>query len=158
MLGLPDGVATGYCDAYPDLVAALEYVLAEELAGEVVLWGSSYSAALIFKLTAEYPEKVAGLLAFSPASGGPLETCRARIWIDEINAPVSIFRPAAEMERAPSVEQKDILTAAGANFVVIENGIHGSSMLLDSRTEQDMHSARESVLSWLRDVTGDDSN
>jgi pimeloyl-ACP methyl ester carboxylesterase len=32
----------------------------------VLLWGSSYSAALAFLLAAEYPEEVAGVLAFSP--------------------------------------------------------------------------------------------
>ena len=147
--GLAAGVPTGFCDAYPDLQAALDYVMAEGLADDVFLWGSSYSAALVFRLAAENPGKVAGLLAFSPASGGPMEHCRARMWMDDVTSPVYVFRPASEMERASSIEQGEILTAAGARLLVVENGVHGSSMLLDARTNHDMQAVRESVIEWL---------
>lgn len=142
-------VPTEYCDTYADLNAALNYVIAEHLAEQVIVWGSSYSAALVFRLAAEHPEEISGLLAFSPASGGPMVDCRARLWADEISVPMAVFRPASEMERESSVEQKDILEAAGASFHVIEQGIHGSSMLLDARTEHDMQEARAQVADWL---------
>ena len=44
-----------YCDVYPDLVAALQYVASRGLADRVVAWGSSYSGALVFRLAAEHP-------------------------------------------------------------------------------------------------------
>lgn len=154
-LGLAEGVPDAYCDAYPDLLAALDYVLEASLAEQVFVWGSSYSAALVFRLAAERPDVVTGLLAFSPASGGPLQECRARMWIDEVTSPVYIFRPASEMERESSVEQQEILTAAGENFLVVENGVHGSSMLVDARTAHDMSSARETVISWMKHIAED---
>lgn len=148
--GLPEGADPGYCDAAPDLQAAVDYVAENNLAERVILWGSSYSAALIFGTAAANPDMTGGVIAFSPASGGPLENCRARMWADEIDAPMFVLRPASEMERESSVEQRDILTAAGAAFLVVENGVHGSSMLLDARTENDMSEARAEVLTWLQ--------
>lgn len=151
-LGLADGVPDTYCNAYPDLLAALDYVVDEALAEQVFIWGSSYSAALVFRLAAERPDIITGLLAFSPASGGPLQECRARMWIDEVTSPVYVFRPASEMERESSIEQKEILTAADASFLVVENGVHGASMLVDSRTEHDMGAVRETVMTWMKNI------
>jgi pimeloyl-ACP methyl ester carboxylesterase len=75
---LPENTADGYCDAVADLQAALDFVIAHELAERVVVWGSSYSGALVFQLAAKNPRLVSGVIAFSPASGGPLVECRAR--------------------------------------------------------------------------------
>ena len=75
--------------------------------------------------------------------------CRAQNWNNAIDVPVIVFRPQSEMERESSIEQRDILTSSGARFEVIENGEHGSSMLLDSRTGHDMSNARQLVLDWL---------
>lgn len=149
---LPAGTSTAYCDTYPDLVAALDYVTTHDLADDVFVWGSSYSAALVVRLAAEHPDAVAGALAFSPASGGPMASCRARQWLDRIRTPLAVFRPASEMARTASVEQRDLFTAAGADFQVIEHGAHGSSMLVDARTQHPMGAARERVIAWLDSV------
>jgi len=150
---LADNVATGYCDAYADLDAALRYVRDEGLADKVVLWGSSYSAALVFRLAAEKQDAVAGLIAFSPASGGPMVDCRARLWVENVHSPKLVLRPDSEMARKSSVEQQQILSRAGARFITVENGVHGSSMLLDERTDHDMAEVRGTVIDWLRNTT-----
>lgn len=142
----------GFCDAYVDLQTALDYVIAAGIAEKVIAWGSSYSAALVFQLAAKNSDQIAGVLAFSPASGGPLEKCRARQWLDQIRAPVLALRPETEMQRSSSIEQRDIFTAAGVDFQVIKNGVHGSSMLVDERTEHDMSSARATVIKWLSNI------
>ena len=147
--GLPRELDPGYCDAYPDLQAALDYTVAAGSGKKVFVWGSSYSASLIFRLAAENPERVAGVVAFSPASGGPMVECRARQWVDRVDAPVFVLRPAPEMARDSSIEQRDILTSAGADFLVVENGVHGSSMLVDDRTGHNMGATREAVSDWL---------
>ena len=89
------------------------------------------------------------MLAFSPAAGGPLAGCLARVWIESISVPVSVFRPRSEMQLVSSVEQGQIMSSAGAKFQVIEDGVHGSSMLVDSRTGHDMEETRRTVLEWL---------
>ncbi len=141
-----------FCDVSPDLQTALDYVTKEKLADKAVVWGSSYSAALVFKLAADNPQKVSGVAAFSPASGGPMSACRASVWLDEVSAPVVVFRPESEMERDSSVTQRELMQAAGAAFHVIADGVHGSSMLVDSRTAADMTQARATMLHWLRDL------
>ncbi len=146
---LPAGANPGFCDAYLDLQAALDYVIGQGEAEEVIVWGSSYSGALVFRLAAENRGKVSGVLAFSPASGGPMESCRARQWVEEVSAPAIVFRPASEMAREASQSQRRILEDAGVDFRIVEHGIHGSSMLVDTRTEQDMSAARSEVIEWL---------
>ena len=57
--------------------------------------------------------------------------CRARAWLDGLTTPAAVFRPESEMQRESSVEQRGLLTPAVVEFFVIEEGVHGSSMLLD---------------------------
>lgn len=149
---LPEGTDLSYCDAYPDLEAALAYVTAQGLADKAVVWGSSYSGSLIFRLAAEQPDRIAGVIGFSPASGGPMLECRARLWAEDITAPVFVLRPGSEMQSPSVQQQRDIVTGIGAAFRVEENGIHGSSMLVDGRTGHDMSAARAAVLDWLAGI------
>ena len=57
------------------------------------------------------------------------------------------------MERPSSTEQKSILTEMGVEFLVVENGVHGSSMLVDERTATPMDDVREQVFRWLDRTT-----
>ncbi|MEM7663849.1 MAG: alpha/beta hydrolase [Pseudomonadota bacterium] len=148
---LAPGVPNGYCDAYPDLQAALDHAISEDFADEVIVWGSSYSATLVFQLAAKNSESVSAVLAFSPPSGGPLEPCLAREWVDTVEVPMLLLRPGSEMERPSVVLQRDILTAAGASFLLVPEGVHGSSMLVDARTAAPMEAYRVRVADWLAD-------
>jgi len=151
-MGLDADEKIAYCDVSPDLQAALDYVVQQGLADRAVVWGSSYTASLVFKLAADNPQRVSGLAAFSPAAGGPMVDCRARMWVKQVQAPVIVFRPDKEMELASSQEQRDILKAAGAEFHVISNAVHGSSMLVDERTQHDMSGARSIMTDWLQQL------
>jgi dienelactone hydrolase len=64
------GHSAEYSDALKDMEAALAWARSSGNNGKVLVWGSSYSAALVFVLTAENPDEVAGVLSFS--SGGYL--------------------------------------------------------------------------------------
>lgn len=142
----------GYCDAYADVEAAIRH--GEAIAGDalVITWGSSYSGALVFQAAAKNADLVDGVIAFSPASGGPLAECRARDYLGDVRAPAFVLRPASEMERESSQEQRDIFETADVKFAVVENGVHGSSMLVDERTEHNMESARALVMNWLNSI------
>ena len=76
--------------------------------------------------------------------------CLARDWIEDVTAPVLVIKPESEMARESSLQQQRIMTAMGVDYRVIENGVHGSSMLVDERTQHDMSAARAEVLDWLR--------
>ena len=71
-------------DAKLDLDAAFEWAKSRRL--PVVLWGSSYSAALVFKVAAEHNGEVSAVMAFSP---------------DEDLADTAAVKAAAARVRAP---------------------------------------------------------
>ena len=145
---LPDE-ASSYCEGYPDMQAALDASLPYAQSGQVIIWGSSYSAALAFHLGADYPQTVTSLVAASPASGSPMADCLARDRLDDLARPALVLRPASEMERESAQNQKALFDAAGVPVLIIENGVHGSSMLVDERTEADMTESRAAVMAWL---------
>ena len=61
------GASAGYEAALPDLEAALAWAQREARGAPVIVWGSSYSASLVFLLAAAHPRDVSAVVAFSPA-------------------------------------------------------------------------------------------
>ena len=126
-----------YLDAWPDLVGALTWAKAQGYR-EILLWGSSYSAALVIKLAAAHPE-VTAVLAFSPGEylgqglgGGPhVVRDAAAVYEKFRDSPqVLVVSPETERKRA-----KEIVTALGTKGVAfyVAGGVHGSSTLVDER-------------------------
>ncbi len=61
------GKGTKYLDAIPDMMAAIHYVKTHFPDAKLIIWGSSYSSALVLKIAGEHPDLISGVLAFSPA-------------------------------------------------------------------------------------------
>ncbi|MEO9802144.1 MAG: alpha/beta hydrolase [Reichenbachiella sp.] len=57
---------TKYIDALPDMNAAVNHAREFLAKGDLIIWGSSYSAALVLKIAGDRPNDIAGVLAFSP--------------------------------------------------------------------------------------------
>ena len=53
----------GYLSVLPDLEAALAWPVTQGLPSRSIIWGSSYSAALVFLVAARHPSAVAAVLA-----------------------------------------------------------------------------------------------
>ena len=136
----------GYCDAIPDIEAAIDWLAKREAPLFVV--GSSYSAALAIRAADVAPDKVAGFVAFSPASGDPMAGCDPA---DHVSAAPNgfVLRPASEMEIERVATQLDYFAQAGARTLVVENGVHGASMLVDERTGADMAVVRDAVIAFV---------
>jgi len=60
------GKSTGYDEALLDLEAALQWAKSSGQTGPIIVWGSSYSAALVFLLAANHRREIKAILAFSP--------------------------------------------------------------------------------------------
>ncbi len=127
----------GYCEAYPDLVGALDFLVESGYTGHKILWGSSYSAALVVRLAHTQPNYIAGVLAFSPASGGPMQACKADDLFETLEVPLLLMRPAREMEVESVASQYQLALQHGHQTYVVENGVHGSSMMVESRVTSD---------------------
>lgn len=125
----------GYCDALPDMDEAITYIREQGYTGKLAVWGSSYSAALVFHLAASRDEDVDAVFAFSPASGGPVLNCRAELAIEHVNDPMFVARPAIEMRRPTVQEQTNMFIEHDAYFMVAPRGVHGSSMLHPERAQ-----------------------
>jgi len=144
------GVEYTYCDAYPDLEATLDYVLQAEFSGEKIAWGSSFSAALVFQLASKRSLDLNAILAFSPASGGPMAQCKPDLFVDTLKTPTLVFRPASEMQRETSIKQFELFKSHGIQTYIAQNGVHGSSMLDSSRVEGSVSEHWESVLTFIK--------
>lgn len=148
---LAEGTPAEFCDALPDLLAAIDEASRHGF-GEngFVLWGSSYTGALVFHAAAERPDLIRGVLAFSPASGAPMEGCRAMVRAPQVQTEILIVQPEEEVVRPTAAEQRLALEALGASYIIVRGGAHGSSTLLDERTGGDMRGERARVIGWLQ--------
>jgi acetyl esterase/lipase len=139
----------GYCEAYPDLEAALAWAIESLQADRVAVWGSSYSAALVIRLAVNHPESVDAVLAFSPASGEPMEGCRPDEVLRHLTTPAMALRPDREMEIESVAAQALDLERNGVVVVVSEGGVHGSSMLDPVRASGGVEATWQAVLEFL---------
>ena len=138
-----------FCDAYPDLEAALKYALDSGFSGKIAAWGSSYSAALVFRLASEHPDEIDTVLAFSPASGQALAGCRPEPYSDKVTQPLLALRPISEMEPPQAGEQMKLFEEHGHQTYVADPGVHGSSMLNSARVGGSTEETWQLVLEFL---------
>ena len=140
----------GYCDAYQDLEAALDFVKNEGFTGKRIAWGSSFSAALVFQLASKRGNDLAGILGFSPASGGPMAACKPSLYATGVKIPALGLRPRREMRTG--VIQFAEFKKHGIETYVSENGVHGSSMLVESRVKGDVEPHWKTVLTFIENI------
>jgi len=149
-----NGKKVPYCEAYPDLEAALSVPAGEGFDGPLFVWGSSYSAALVFKLAAQYPAEISGVLSFSTAAGSAMAGCRAEPYLEGLKVPAIAFRPASEMESPKVQRQAERFAEAGIEVVIVGGGVHGSSMLVHERCNCDVEPGWTDVMDFLATNTG----
>lgn len=122
------GMGTKYTDAFPDLEAALKFVLKKYSSKKIIVWGSSYSASLVFVLAQKYPEKISAVIAFSPGEYFKFEDKTIREYAKKVTCPV--FFTSAKREHK---NWKNIFESIPGNkkfsFLPETKGVHGSRAL-----------------------------
>ena len=124
------GKPASYEQAKPDLEAALDWATARRL--PVVLWGSSYSASLVFEVAAEHPQEVSAVMAFSPGEYFDDTRAVARA-AAKVRAPIYVTSSPDADEVS---DAKAILAAAPALSkiqYVPQFGVHGASTLIEAQ-------------------------
>jgi len=147
-----DPATTSYCAALPDLEAALGHARSTEPEREAILWGSSYSAALVIQLGANRPDDVGGVLAFSPASGDPMDGCRPEPFAERLTDPLLVVRPLSETQNEWIAEQLQLFADLGHSTYVADPGAHGSSALVPERADGDTEDTWSVVMDFLEQV------
>lgn len=145
-----DGGNTGdYCAAAPDILGGISYVRGVRADIPLVLLGSSYSAALALRAGAFHNNDVSAVVAFSPATGGPMEDCRGEDATEGLLAPILVLRPAAEMEQESSRRQFETFQEQGHETYVADPGVHGASMLVEERVGGDVEATWTALEEFL---------
>jgi alpha-beta hydrolase superfamily lysophospholipase len=141
----------GYCDAYQDLEATLAYANDSGFNGPVVVWGSSYSAALVFRLVVEHENAIDAALVFSASAGAPLAGCQLQPYMAKVNIPLLALRPQSEFEIESVQQQMAEFKAHGIQTYVADPGVHGSSMLNATRVGASTDATWSVVLEFLNE-------
>ena len=144
------GKSDDYLAARPDLEAAFDWAKAQKL--PIILWGSSYSASLVFVLAAEHPE-VKAVLAFSPGEYFDDKTMIAKAGAG-VKAPVFVTsaQDGKEIDAARDI-LKAVPVAGKEQFVPKTGGVHGSSTLLREKNPDGAEDAWKAVMAFLAGVT-----
>jgi dienelactone hydrolase len=146
------GRKADYLEARPDLQAALDWAQSRNL--PIILWGSSYSSALIFPLAAGDPQGIIALLSFSPGEyfddSQMIRTAAAKVKVPVF---VASTNSKDEMSEADPIMAALPKTAGNVRYVP-EHSVHGSSMLIAARNPEGADANWRAVLAFLDRVTG----
>ena len=120
-----------FVTAEQDIIAAVKWTKAKHCKGKVLLWGSSYSAALALRIAGEDPKLVDGVLAFAP--GEYFERFdKPKDWIatsaKKISVPVFITSAKDESEKWSAIFEA-IPGESKTKFIPETAGNHGSRAL-----------------------------
>jgi dienelactone hydrolase len=160
MWGQPNQTASAvaadvdYRAALPDLEAALAWPSRQGFPARSIVWGSSYSAALVFLLAAKHPSSVAAVLAFSPGEYlGDNHSVRdaaakvqAPVFVTSALDPEEISAARAIAKAVPSSGMRSRGSSA-VQFVPRLGGVHGSSTLRQDKNpkgaEENWHAVEQ---------------
>ena len=142
-----------YEEALPDLEAALAWAKANSYGAPVVVWGSSYSAALVFLLAARHPSDVNGVVAFSPgeylgnktAVRDAARKVEVPVYIDQASGADEIRQSAAILQAVKSADKQQLLSRSKST--------HGSSTLRADANPAGAEAHWMAVLKFLKRFT-----
>jgi len=128
-------LATEYTDAEADMNSAIDYVKANfAKASKVIIWGSSYSSALVLKIAGERKD-VDGALSFAP---GEYFSNKGKDYVTKsaknITKPVFITSKKSEKKNWWGIYE-NIPSASKAFFLPKTEGQHGSRALWEKFPE-----------------------
>lgn len=119
---------TQYVDAYPDLDAAIQYAKDQFPNRKIILWGSSYSASLSIIMGANYPDELAGVLAFSPGEYFTYHGNTIENYAHEVTCPVFITSAKDEHDKWKSIYAA-LPNIDKQSYLPSDEGFHGSKAL-----------------------------
>lgn len=118
---------TEYLDAIPDIEAAYLYVKYSIKPDKIILWGSSYSAALMFYMGSEHHNNLSGILSFAPGAYFKVNGKELKTYAAKITCPV--FVTSAKSEYANWKAIYDNIKSDKSSFLPETEGKHGSKAL-----------------------------
>ena len=118
---------TEYLDALTDVEAAYVYVKHGIKPEKLILWGSSYSAALMFYMGSEHHENISGVLAFAPGEYFQINGKAIKTFASRVTAPVFITSAKNEYDNWKLIY--DAVQSEKFSYLPENEGKHGSKAL-----------------------------
>ncbi len=149
-LGHAETSADDPADLEADLHAALAWARHKNPQRKVILWGSSYSASLVFTVAAAHPEEIAGVLAFSPGEYFRDEPTLIEDAAKRVRVPVFI---TSENDADAAANATKIFNAVASHDKVHYAGhfaVHGSSTLRMDRNPKGAAANWQAVMKFLK--------
>lgn len=145
------GETDTHWDAMPDLEAAMAWATGQAM--PIALWGSSYSAALVFPLGAANPDAVKAVLAFSP--GEYLEGQATSRAAGALAMPLFVSSATNLNEVGYAQPVFDAAGSADKIYFLPKDGsVHGSSALIRTENAEGQEEVWAAVLAFLGRVFG----
>jgi dienelactone hydrolase len=122
---------TKYIDSQPDIAAAVAYAKEYHAEGKLVIWGSSYSSALVIRYAGDHPDQIDAVMSFSPgeyfrSQGKPADY----ITMGAKNIEVPVFITSAKNEKASWWGIYEAIPSETKQYYLPETpGNHGSRAL-----------------------------
>ncbi|WP_341204501.1 alpha/beta hydrolase [uncultured Sphingomonas sp.] len=139
----------GYLEAVPDMQAAIDWATQQHV--PVILWGSSYSAALVFPLGVRNAGKIAAILSFSPGEYFDDKQLVKRA-AAQLSVPAYITGAANSDETTAAKSIADAMSSRLVTRYVPKHGVHGASTLIAVKDPQGAEDNWLPVLAFLRKV------
>jgi len=121
-------LSTDYVDAQQDIEAALND-LYKKTQQPVILWGSSYSSALVFFVAEKHPEKVKAVISFSPGNYFGDQRKNLKTVFSGLKQPFWVTSSRSESEQLSKLINKESLDKNQSQFIPNQKGHHGSRAL-----------------------------
>ena len=134
------GLPTKYVNTYQDIEASVAYAKERLAKGKLIIWGSSYSAALVLKYAGDHPD-MDGVLSFSPGeyfTGQGKSNTYVTDAAAKIEAPVFITSAKGEKESWSGIYDA-IPSEKKAYFLPETEGNHGSRALWEKFNDSEAY-------------------
>lgn len=139
---------TEYLDAIPDMEAAYLYVKYSIKPDKIILWGSSYSAALMFYMGSVHHKNLSGILCFAPGNYFKINNKELKTYAARITCPVFITSAKSEYKNWKGIY--DQIRSDKSYFLPETEGKHGSKALWsDNPSHQEYWAAVTKFLNKL---------
>jgi len=138
-----------YEEVVPDMEAALTWAEKIHPGSKIYLWGSSYSASLVFLLAEKHPKEIFAVIAFSPAEYLSDKSAVHRA-ASKVHVPVFIDSAPQEIAAARSIF--DAVPSKLKTQYKPRAGVHGSSTLRVDRDPAGSELNWNAVTRFLRSL------
>ena len=126
-VAVADKLPTEYLDAIPDIEAAYLYVKYSIKPDKIILWGSSYSASILFFMGSEHHNNLSGILCFAPGNYFKINNKELKTFAAKITCP--LFVTSAKSEYKNWKGMYDQVKSEKSYFLPETEGKHGSKAL-----------------------------